>query len=134
MSRCRKGLKTSDTAGLPFEFDFKVGGKYMMTINIDTADGLVNGATGKLRLIQRSPGPNSKPIRVWVELEDKCVGSRMRQNNKTASRNLGISDTWTPIDPVGRIARPLRPNLCTLVQGSAGTADCLSCRCTEKWC
>ncbi|CAF4366339.1 unnamed protein product, partial [Adineta steineri] len=43
-----KNLKTTETYGLPLEIDLKVGAKYMMTVNIDTEDGLVNGACGKL--------------------------------------------------------------------------------------
>ncbi|CAF1203192.1 unnamed protein product [Adineta steineri] len=43
-----KNLKTTETYGLPLEIDLKVGAKYMMTVNIDTEDGLVNGVCGKL--------------------------------------------------------------------------------------
>ena len=106
-----KGLnnKISETAGLPMVLEFKVGARYMMTINVDTADGLVNGATGRLKLIQRSPAPKSVPIRVWIEFDDHCVGSSMRNCNKSAARNLGLPEFetqfWTPIDPVGRVAR-----------------------------
>ena len=104
-----KGLsnKISETAGLPSELEFKVDARYMMTINVDTADGLVNGATGRLKLIQRSERDNSIPIKVWIQFDDPSVGSTRRENNKSASRNLRIpnSDTWTPIDPIGRIAR-----------------------------
>ena len=104
-----KGLsnKISETAGLPSELEFKVDARYMMTINVDTADGLVNGATGRLKLIERSERPNSIPIRVWIQFDDHSVGRNRRDNNKSATRNLGIpnSDTWTPIDRIGRIAR-----------------------------
>ncbi|CAF4844975.1 unnamed protein product, partial [Rotaria sp. Silwood2] len=35
-----KNLKTTETYGLPLKIDLKVGAKYMMTVNIDTEDGL----------------------------------------------------------------------------------------------
>ncbi|CAF1275284.1 unnamed protein product [Rotaria magnacalcarata] len=43
-----KNLKTTETYGLPLKIDLKVSAKYMMTVNSDTKDGLVNGACGKL--------------------------------------------------------------------------------------
>ena len=46
-----KNLKTSETYGLPLQIDLKVGAKYMMTVNLDVEDGLVNGACGQLIMI-----------------------------------------------------------------------------------
>lgn len=42
--------KTQDTMGIPSNLPLKVSGKYMITNNIDTEDGLCNGATGTLTL------------------------------------------------------------------------------------
>jgi len=42
-------LKTSETQGLCTSLILKTTAKYMMTVNVDTSDGLVNGATGVLR-------------------------------------------------------------------------------------
>ena len=102
-----KGLqnKISETAGLPLELVFKVSARYMMTVNVDTSDGLVNGATGRLKLIEHSPGPNSKPLRVWVQFDDDSVGCRTRNNNKSVQKNLAVPQTWTPIEPISRVAR-----------------------------
>ena len=41
-----KQLRVSDTQGLPYELFLKISARYPMTINNDTSDGLVNGATG----------------------------------------------------------------------------------------
>jgi hypothetical protein len=46
-----KNLKTTETYGLPLQIDVKVGAKYMMTVNLDIEDELVNGACGKLVMI-----------------------------------------------------------------------------------
>ena len=46
-----KNLKTTETYGLPLQIDLKVGAKYMMTVNLDVEDGLVNGACGQLIMI-----------------------------------------------------------------------------------
>jgi len=46
--RNRRALKTSETQGLCTSLILKTTAKYMMTVNVDTSDGLVNGATGVL--------------------------------------------------------------------------------------
>ena len=46
-----KHLKVSDTQGLPYELFLKLRARYLMTLNIDIQDGLVNGATGLLKKI-----------------------------------------------------------------------------------
>uniref|UniRef100_A0A0K8VVD8 Uncharacterized protein n=1 Tax=Bactrocera latifrons TaxID=174628 RepID=A0A0K8VVD8_BACLA len=43
-----KGFKPSETQGMPHTLQLKTSIKYMVTVNISTSDGLVNGATGEL--------------------------------------------------------------------------------------
>lgn len=45
-------MKTADMNGLPYEIIFVVEKMYMITKNIDVADGLANGSIGKLKLIE----------------------------------------------------------------------------------
>ncbi|CAG4958190.1 unnamed protein product [Colias eurytheme] len=44
-------LPTMQTYGLPKNLFLRVGARYMVTVNIDTTDGLVNGTTGILKAI-----------------------------------------------------------------------------------
>ena len=46
-----KEKKPQDTKGLSYKLLLKVGGRYMMTSNLDTGDVLVNGSLGYLRRI-----------------------------------------------------------------------------------
>ncbi len=63
-----------------------------------TDDGLTNGASNVIRLIQLND--QSKPSGlIWVQFDYEDVGKKTRQEN----RNLyvtGIERTWTPIKPV----------------------------------
>ena len=43
-----KDFKPSETRGMCYELLLKRSTKYMLTINVDTSDGLVNGATNRL--------------------------------------------------------------------------------------
>lgn len=60
-------LKTADMNGLPYELILVVEKMYMVTKNIDVADGLANGSIGKLKLIEYY-GSN-EPILPIVELQ-----------------------------------------------------------------
>ena len=55
-----------DTGGLPYELTFVIGKFYIVTTNIDVADGSANGAFGKLVYIEFNED-NNKIIRVWME-------------------------------------------------------------------
>ncbi|CAG4932245.1 unnamed protein product [Parnassius apollo] len=52
-------LPTSQTYGLPNAITLKVTAKYMMTVNINTSDGLVNGTTEVLTAIDFAVNPTT---------------------------------------------------------------------------
>lgn len=55
----------------------------MLTININTADGLTNGACGILRKLERPLGSNmftDDVSRLWIEFSDPNVGKELRSN------------------------------------------------------
>ncbi|CAF4391999.1 unnamed protein product [Rotaria socialis] len=69
-----KNLKTTETYGLPLKIDLKVGAKYMMTVNFDTEDGLVNGACGKLIVIDYGKLKKTNetvPCRLWIKFNEE---------------------------------------------------------------
>jgi hypothetical protein len=96
-------LKSSDTMGLPLKVKLKVGARYMVTSNIDTGDGLVNGVTGILKQIDRGihirNESRTKPLRVWLELSDIRCGQKLRRRSAALIRELRLPDNWTPITP-----------------------------------
>ncbi|CAF4003587.1 unnamed protein product [Adineta steineri] len=98
-------LKTTETYGLPLEIDLKVGAKYMMTVNIDIEDGLVNGACGKLiaidyRKLQKTN--ETVPCRLWIKFSEEKTGRKARANFHNVMRNRNIDLSLTPVEPVVR--------------------------------
>lgn len=85
-------LKTAETQGLCFELQLKKSAKYMMTVNINTADGLVNGATGILMDINFEPG-SSHPKILWLLFSDENVGKETRRQ-----KPYGSEPFWTPVE------------------------------------
>lgn len=66
-------MKTEDTGGLPYELILVLNRPYMITTNIDVADGLSNGTVGKLINIE-SDG-NNDILRLWFKFP-KSVGKK----------------------------------------------------------
>ena len=94
-------LKVSDTQGLPYELFLKISARYLMTINNDTSDGLVNGATGILQRIEYGTRKDTQarvPCILWIEFDDPTVGKEKRANSKARYlHDNTILKTWTPI-------------------------------------
>jgi hypothetical protein len=96
--------KTRETMGLPRSIHFREGARYMMTSNIDTGDGLVNGVTGILKRIERGAhmtnSERTKPLRVWLEFEETLVGQKVRARFSALMNNRNFPASWTPVEPI----------------------------------
>ncbi|CAF1481566.1 unnamed protein product, partial [Rotaria sordida] len=100
-----KNLKTTETYGLPLEIDLKVGAKYMMTVNLDIEDGLVNGACGQLMMIdygKLQKTNDTVPCRLWIKFNEEKTGRKARANFHNAMRSRNMDPSLTPIEPVTR--------------------------------
>ncbi|KAI8116853.1 ATP-dependent DNA helicase PIF1 [Lucilia cuprina] len=86
-----KSFKTSETQGLRYDLKLKTTAKYMITVNINTSDGLVNGATGQLMQIDFDN--NRKPFTLWIKFPDASTGILARSQRRHQSEAL-----WTPIE------------------------------------
>ncbi|XP_037820089.1 uncharacterized protein LOC119609402 [Lucilia sericata] len=86
-----KCFKTSETQGLRYDLKLKTTAKYMITVNINTSDGLVNGATGQL--MQIGFDNNRKPLTLWIKFPDASIGVLARSQRRHPSEAL-----WTPIE------------------------------------
>jgi hypothetical protein len=85
-----KSFKTSKTQGLSTSLILKSTAKYMVTVNIDTADGLVNGASGILMDIGFNT--SNSPQILWIKFLDDSVGLNAR-----AKCPHPLERSWTPI-------------------------------------
>ena len=88
-------LTTTDTGSLVRDLELAIGLLYELTYNINIPDGLVNGAYGYLRHVQFSDS-NDKPIAVWFEFEEPCIGTNQRVTFRKY-KTPDINDSWTPI-------------------------------------
>ena len=90
-----RNLEPQQTQSLPYQLFLKQGGNYMITHNLNTSDGLTNGADCKIRYIQCS---NDIPSLVWVSFQDPDIGAETRTENRHLyMSNKEIDNSWTPI-------------------------------------
>ncbi|CAB4032890.1 ATP-dependent DNA helicase PIF1 [Paramuricea clavata] len=83
---------------LAHKLKLAVGQRTEIAINVRTVDGLTNGASNVIRLIQLNNESKPSGI-VWVQFDYEDVGRKTRQENRSLY-STGIESTWTPIKPV----------------------------------
>jgi len=88
----------SETQGLSSKLRLKTSAKYMLTVNINTSDGLVNSATGELQHVDYILKNGVKvPTTLWILFVDVDVDvgkeARLQQRHPDQPR-------WTPIEKV----------------------------------
>ncbi|XP_062602358.1 uncharacterized protein LOC134264070, partial [Saccostrea cucullata] len=115
-----KADDVSKTANLMQNLILAVGMIYDISVNIDVSDGLTNGSSCKVQLIERKMEGISRPSIVWVNFFDSAIGKTTRRKYRHLYHD-GISENWTPIFEVQRsfllnyntfqrIQFPLRPS------------------------
>lgn len=109
----------SKTANLIQILILAIGMIYDITVNVDVSDGLTNGSSCKVQLIESRMEGISRPSIVWVKFFDSAIGKSTRRKYKHLFHD-GINNEWTPIFEVQRsfvlnhntfqrIQFPLRP-------------------------
>lgn len=89
-------MKYTDTGCLSFMLCLVVDMPYMITTNIETEDGLVNGAIGKLKLIEHCEDDSEERIsRLWMKFENDAIGAVLR--SKSRSRPDNVDRDWVPV-------------------------------------
>ncbi|XP_021964938.1 uncharacterized protein LOC110860191 [Folsomia candida] len=96
-----KKLPTKKAQNLPADINFKIGCKYMMTVNSDTSDGLVNGVIGTLKKIVygRTTTGEKVPLKVWMDFP-KEIGNKLKKVQKKKSQ---VSSDWVPVGKESRM-------------------------------
>lgn len=84
------------TSGIPYMLLLLIDSPYMITSNIDVADGLVNGVIGKLKYIEKND--TGHIVRLWLKFEKSSTGKLLRSKYlKFVSENLKTDKDCVPI-------------------------------------
>jgi len=131
----------SKTQGLMTKLVLKIGGKYVLSSNIEVIDGLTNGAPCILRHIAWGELQSDKsivPLRLYVEFEHVSMGENMRLSLRDKIVNDKITEkNWTPIErcvkilsvsggSTAKICRnqfPLKPAFAMTIHTAQGTTQ-----------
>jgi len=94
-----KNLSTRDTMGLPRTTRLTLDAKYMVTLNVDVIDGLVNGATGVLKKLSYGNTTDGRriPTVAWMSFDEKDVGKIRKHTYANLLKLNGVKANWIPI-------------------------------------
>ncbi|GFT51947.1 uncharacterized protein TNCV_1226601 [Trichonephila clavipes] len=114
-------MSVVESGGLPYSLKLAVGYPYMITMNLDVEDGLVNGAIGTLKYIEYltedeqvtvygttkvdvEPQPSTstrirKRVRLWLEFPNPSMGQlcRVKAKPHVMCKRDVLDLKWTPI-------------------------------------
>ncbi|XP_071855380.1 uncharacterized protein [Apostichopus japonicus] len=85
------------TMGLHHILHLGVGQRIDLCLNVAVYDGLMNGASGIVKYIQRTQA--NQVHTVWIQFDDSSIGKANRQSKRNLF-NPNILSTWTPITPI----------------------------------
>ena len=91
-------LSVKNTKQLARNLGVAEGERTEIALNVRTDDGLNNGASNVVRLVQLHQPKKPSGV-IWVQFDDEDVGKKTRQENRHLYVQ-GIQNTWTPIKPV----------------------------------
>ncbi|GBN27004.1 ATP-dependent DNA helicase pfh1 [Araneus ventricosus] len=86
--------------GQPYNLNLSLNVKYMITVNVNVGDDLVNGAVGILKYVDKT---ESSVRRIWMLLPEEFVGKEKRREVRHKDNT-----SWTAIEQVVRTVKPLK--------------------------
>ncbi|XP_061190403.1 uncharacterized protein LOC133198310 [Saccostrea echinata] len=72
-----------------------------LTVNLDTTDGLINGASCKIKIIDIMERESQASGVIWVEYDAPLTGAKLGTDSRRLYRSCHQKQ-WTPIQPVLR--------------------------------
>ena len=88
------------TVSLSYSIPLALNQYFMIILNMDKEDGLVNGSLGLLKAVSIQQHKNLEvPELLWFVLDDKLVGKAAREKYQTTHRSK-VEKQWTPVERV----------------------------------
>ena len=75
--------------------------RYEVSLNVDTDDGITNGASCVIKSIRLDRSNTAKGI-IWVQFDDSDVGKKAREKQQALRTQLDMPDEYTAILPTSR--------------------------------
>jgi hypothetical protein len=99
-----KTLRPQQSDGIPYKTHLQVGGEYFVSTNVDLQDGLFNGSTGGLKMIEFGYTVHNQrvPNAAWMDFRNPLIGAAKRLITKTYQEMHNVNLEWTRIERIQR--------------------------------
>jgi hypothetical protein len=89
---------------VPYKTHLQVGAEYFVSTNVDLEDGLFNGSTGCLKLIEygHTRLNHRVPNAAWMDFRNPLIGIKKRAITKPYQERHKINHQWTRIERIQR--------------------------------
>ncbi|CAC5373299.1 unnamed protein product [Mytilus coruscus] len=91
----------NQTKQLSTILEVSVGVHYEITVNLDTPDGLINGASCKMVKVELTDAPFFASGKLWVQFNDPEIGKQLRKDSRRFYKSCHKKE-WTPLEPIGK--------------------------------
>jgi len=97
-------MTTTQSDGIPYSTHLQVKAEYFVSTNINVTDGLFNGATGSLEMIEYGTRRNGEriPTKAWIDFRNPLIGVQKRSITKAYQKNKHIPSHLVRIDRIKR--------------------------------
>ncbi|CAG2240378.1 unnamed protein product [Mytilus edulis] len=109
----------NQTKQLSTILEVSVGVHYEITVNLDTSDGLINGASCKMVKVELTDASFFASGKLWVQFNDPEIGKQLRKDSRRFYKSCHKKE-WTPLEPIDKSVRkemerlrenPVQPSL-----------------------
>ena len=101
-------MSVNNTGSLPYLLHHLIKESYMIPVNLNKDDGIINGMIGYLKLVDYYI---NVPVRLWLHFQDDLFVGQYRRRHFGSSFPAEVKQNWTPLSRTSQIFMSKQANV-----------------------